>query len=259
MTDSPTTTPLEAWQQWRAERDAEFAEPLGWLSVTALEWLGASPAAVSDLPGEWSVDKQGFHVELEASTLTVDGQAVSGSALLWDLTGEAPTVFDGARQVELLTRDNGLRGLRVRDPQEVVRRGFSAVPAFAYDPAWRVVGQYRAYDDAQQVAVDTVLPGLRHQQSVTGEITFDIDGQAHTLKVSDGSWISYRDATNGVLTTHNCRWVDVDASTSGEVVVDFNFSANPPCAFTDFATCPLPPAGNALTVGVLAGEKDPRR
>ncbi len=259
MTESAATIGLEAWQQWRAERDAEFAAPLGWLSVTALEWLGAEPGPVADLPGAWSVDSDGFHVELGPATLTVDGQAVSGSALLWDLNGEAPVVIDGDRQIELLTRDNGLRGLRVRDPRESARRGLTTVPAFGYDPAWRIVGQYRAYDDAQQVAVETVLPGLRHQQSVSGELTVDIDGQSYTLKVSDGSWISYRDASNGVLTTHNCRWVDVDASASGEVVVDFNFSANPPCAFTDFATCPLPPAGNALPVAVLAGEKDPRR
>jgi uncharacterized protein (DUF1684 family) len=93
---------------------------------------------------------------------------------------------------------------------------------------------------------------------VVGEVAFELGGRTHVLKVNEGDWIAFRDASNGVDTTRHCRWVDVAVASDGTAVVDFNFAANPPCAFTDFGTCPLPPEGNDLEVAVLAGERDPR-
>lgn len=254
-----TPDPVTAWREWRSSRDAKFADPYGWLSLTALEWLDAEPGTFDGLPGRWWADTDGFHADPEGSgePLLVDGVALTGSALVWDLTGTAPQVVQGGRRIELIVRGPGLNGVRVRDPQAPALLAFRGVPAFEYDPAWRVPASYRAYPAAEEVGVGSAAPRVRHTQVVTGEVTFSLGGSLRRLKVNDGTWIAFRDASNGDETNPNCRWVEVDVA-AADAVVDFNFSANPPCAFTDYGTCPLPPAGNALDVRVLAGERDPR-
>lgn len=278
-----SVSPTVSWQQWRHARDAEFADPYGWLSLTALEWLGTEPAAVAGAPGRWWADADGFHVEAAGPSLLIDGRPVSDSVLVcslpsacagrvktpalpalphgrlvvWDGAGEAPAVIAGERRLELLVRGL-LRGVRVRDPQAPALQAFAGVPVFDYDPGWRLPATWRPYESAEQLSVAAVVPGLRYPQLVVGEVSFEVAGRTHVLKVNDGEWIAFRDASNGVDTTRHCRWVEVAVASDGTAVVDFNFAANPPCAFTDFGTCPLPPDGNHLPVPVLAGERDPR-
>ncbi len=260
MTTRQDASPIANWREWRTSREAGISSSYGRLSVTALEWLDSEPGGVLDLPGQWWADTAGIHVALSDAdaALLSEGRPVTGAVLLWDLTGEPPELRDGARTIELVVRGLGLRGVRVRDPEAPARRAFPGIPVFDYDPDWRITGEYRRYDAPERVSVGSVLPGIQHAQEVTGEIDVVVHGVRRSLKVNDGTWIAFRDSTNGHETNHHCRWVDVDLTMGGEVVVDFNFSANPPCAFTDFATCPLAPLGNELPERVLAGERDPR-
>ncbi len=258
MTTTPVD-PIAGWHEWRSSRDAEFADPYGWLSLTALEWLDATPRPIDGLPGRWWADAAGFHADVAGTgePLLLDDRPVTGPALLWDAEGTPPQVVQGGRRLELVVRGFGLNGVRVRDPQAPALLAFRGVPAFDYDPAWRVPASYHAYPEAEEVGVGSAAPRVRHTQVVTGEVSFTLGGASHRLRVNDGTWIAFRDASNGRETNPRCRWVDIDTG-APDVVIDFNFSANPPCAFTDHGTCPLPPAGNDLAVPVLAGERDPR-
>jgi uncharacterized protein (DUF1684 family) len=109
-----------------------------------------------------------------------------------------------------------------------------------------------------------VVEGLRHVYDAPGEIEFAVDGQPLRLTAFNGrkpgsQHVLFADATSGVTTYPANRSLEVAApGPGGAVVLDFNRAVNLPCADTEFATCPLPPAGNRLPVAVEAGEKMPR-
>ncbi|MDQ7991957.1 MAG: DUF1684 domain-containing protein [Propionicimonas sp.] len=258
------TDPELDWQAWRSARNEQFADPYGWLSLTALHWLDDAPSALDGLPGLWWADDKGVHHDPAGSPGEVrfGGRAVTAAELLWNpADGRAPQVTHGDRRLELIDRGWGLSGIRVRDPRAEALQAYDGVPAFSYDPAWRVTGRYRRYDSARQVVVGSVASRVQHSQQVTGEIDLVVGGIVQTLKVTggDGWLVAFHDASNGAETTRHCRWIELDQEPDDDVVVDFNRAANPPCAFTDYGTCPLPPAGNTIPVPVLAGERDPRR
>ncbi|MCW5950889.1 MAG: DUF1684 domain-containing protein [Propionibacteriaceae bacterium] len=258
------TDPQQRWHAWRQERNAQFGQPYGWLSLTALHWLDEVPAPLEGLPGLWWADDQGvrFDPAGAADAVLLEGQPVTRPRLLWDPTsGPAPSATQGERRLELIERGAGLLGVRVRDPRSAGLQSYAGVPAFDYDPGWRLTGSYRAYPAAEEVPIGSAASRVTLAAQVTGEVDLVIEGVTHTLKVTgdEGSWlVAFRDATSGRETAGACRWIWLDDEPAAELVIDFNFAANPPCAFTDYGTCPLPPAGNTLGVAVLAGERNPR-
>ncbi len=248
----------ERWQAWRRERDAYFGQPHGWLSLTALHWLDDVPTELDGLPGRWWGDDTGVHLDPgdNGGVVLVEGEPVTRTALLWNpAEGAAPSVSWGDRRLELILRD-GFLGLRVRDPRAPGLLAYRGVPSFDHDPAWRLTGRYRPYPAAHREEIGSAAARVNLTAQVTGEVDLTVDGTPVTLKVTgdDSEWlISFRDPGNPRF-----RWIVLDEAPGEELVVDFNYAANPPCAFTDFGTCPLPPAGNRIDLPVLAGERDPR-
>lgn len=253
------TVPPASWLAWRAERDAALAEPHGWLSLTALHWLSATPAAQGDLPGLWWSDARGIRVEPgDDRSLTLDGAPLTGPTVVWTDAGPAGVLRHGDRVVEPLSRGPLLRGLRVRDPHAPALLAFTGVPVFAYDPAWRLEAAFVPAGAGRVVETGSVAAGVRHVQEVAGVVRFARDGAEHALQVTGGDHpaIWFRDATNGVETAA-FRVLPVAPRADGTVVLDLNRAENAPCAFSEHGTCPLPPAGNALPFPVRAGERAP--
>jgi uncharacterized protein len=259
-----TTTLLADWQQWHDAREETLREPHGWLALTALEWLDATPRAVADLPGTWRAPGDGS-VEIvasEADGIEAAGQLVDGSASVRPVDG-APGVLVrvGERVVELARRTDSY-ALRVRDPRATTRAAFTGVPTFPVDPRWVVAGRFEAYPAPERITVGAVVDGLQHFPTAVGTVTLGIDGGEHHLVAlagkDGGLTLHFRDATSGVSTYGGGRILRTDdPATDGSVVVDLNRTVNLPCAFTAYATCPLPPAENVLDVAVEAGEKLP--
>lgn len=256
------------WERWRERRDAEFAKPHGWLSLTALHWLDEDPTAYDGLPGLWWADEAGIHHDPTPDTATdrrpdavlIDGEPVTNAGLVWDRTTDAPAVTLGEQHLELMER-GGFLAIRVRDPHAPALAAYTGVPFFDYNPEWRITGRYRAYPQAEEQVIGSAAARVETSTRVVGEVDLDIDGTTQTLKITggDGTWlVSFRDATSGNESAGACRWVWLSTEPTDELVVDFNFAANPPCAFSDYGTCPLPPAGNTLTAAVRAGERNPR-
>ena len=144
-----------------------------------------------------------------------------------------------------------------------LRAGFGGTPAYAPDPNWVIRGRYRAFDEPADVTVGSVVEGLQHVYSAPGVVEFEIDGQPFALTAFNGHvpgslQILFTDATSGVTTYSANRSLQVaEPDADGTVILDFNRAANLPCAYTTFATCPLPPHGNRLPVAVEAGEQIP--
>ncbi len=266
---------LEELEQWRRERHASLAEPDGWFSLVGLFWLeagastvGSDPASDVRLP-EWAPARVGVlrtaggGVELEpdpAAGATVGGEPVARVALVTDVESEGePTVVEvGSVRFYLIDR-GGRLGVRVKDSRSPALLAFEGLESFEVDPSWRVEGRFVPYDPPKPIAVPTVL-GTVNEQPSPGAVEFAIAGQTHRLDVLPGGdgevFIVFGDASNGRETYGGGRFLDAaEADETGRMVVDFNRAYNPPCAFTPYATCPLPPRQNRLATAVLAGEK----
>jgi uncharacterized protein (DUF1684 family) len=246
------------WQEWHTERERVLAEPHGWLAITGLQWLTGTPQRFDGIPGSW-------HEEDGAAVVTVspgEELAVDGTAR-FELVNSGPgqLIDAGERKLEVARRGGYL--LRMHDPEAPVRKRFRGVPAYEPDPAWVLEGRFEPFDEPRAVTVGAVVEGLSHVYTSPGVLVFGHDGASHRLTAfngKDGSGFSvlFTDETSGVTTYRANRSLAVaEPDAEGRVRLDFNRAVNLPCAFIQFATCPLPPAGNHLPFAVTAGEKIP--
>jgi uncharacterized protein len=238
------------WQTWRDARERRLRDPRGWLAITAIHWLSDEPQRFDDVPGEWTGDVDGATVTLAANeTLsTTRGALTKGVHHLGPLDDAGITVaFDDA-VAQVADRD-GQVIVRPRHADSPNLRTYAGTPCYPPDPSWVVTARFAPYDEPSDDAV--------------GEVVFSRGGTEHRLVAwaeDDGLWILFRDATSGVTTyPANRQLVTPAPSPAGEVRIDFNRAYNMPCAYTDFATCPVPPAANTLPFAVEAGEKTPAR
>ncbi|MGI5131453.1 DUF1684 domain-containing protein [Pseudonocardia sp. CA-107938] len=248
------------WAAWHAEREETLREPHGWLSLTALHWLDEHATAFPDLPGTWRATGDGG-VEITADgELTVDGAPVRGTVRVAPVDGQPGVlVAAGERRVEVIRRTDSY-ALRVRDPQAPTRTAFTGVPAFPVDARWVVTARFTPYPQPQKITVGAVVDGLQHFPTAVGTVAFELDGQRHQLVAlagrDGGLALHFRDATSGDTTYGGGRIVQVPApDAAGYVQLDLNRVVNLPCALTAYATCPLPPEENRLSVAVEAGER----
>ena len=254
----------QQWQQWHAEHETKIADPHGFLAVTSLNWLTAEPARFDDAPGTWSSTDAGVTAALaEGEQLTIDGIAVHGSHS-FGVIGERESVFAGfGDAVVEAAKRCGYDIIRPRHPDNPLRVNFAGVPAFDPDPRWVATGHYIPFEAARDVTVGAAVEGLQHVYASPGQIEFALDGETFRLTAFNGKQpgsllVLFTDATSGVTTYAANRSVQVDAPDGqGQLTIDFNRAVNLPCAYTDLATCPLPPAENRLPVPIEAGEKIP--
>ncbi len=259
--DDPAALERE-WSIWREERERQLSRPQGILAATGLHWLTRDPARFDDVPGAWSCDGDGPHVDLaDGETLTLGEVTLSGQHS-FGVIEDGPRVMaqfdDGV--VEVATR-NGRYMIRPRHPDHPLVRNYRGTPTFPYDVRWRVTGHVLPFDAPRDITVGASIDGLHHVYESPGQVEFELDGATHRLTLfSDGTSfdILFRDATSGVTTYGATRALSVDApGDNGCVTLDFNRSFNLFCAYTDYSTCPVPPPENSLPVAVEAGEMIP--
>ncbi len=259
-----------------AEREARLTAADGWLTLTGLYWLepgpntvGSSPDAAVLLPegvapghvGVLDLSEDGL-VTLKpspAGELTVNGDPAEERELASDATG-APDVLRAGHVLFYLIARGDRIGVRVKDPEAPARHNFEGLDHFPVDPAFRITATLDPYPKPKEVAIPTVI-GEPSMMLAPGLLRFDIDGEAVSLEPYISApddrnlFLVFRDATSGDTTYGAGRFLDAElVSGSNQVVLDFNLATNPPCAFTAFATCPLPTPENTLFVAIEAGE-----
>lgn len=252
-------TDTRAWQEFRAEREAELAAPHGWLTLQGFHWVPEEPSSLDGLPGTWSLG--GEHARVEAGAdqgLTFAGEPVDGmSTMTVAETGRTPWLRWGDTEIELLRR-GGRLAVRWRSETSPAREGFRGVPTFGHDPAWSVRARFIPAPDLRRVDVATHRPDLRQSLRSPGDVKFTLDGRAQRLTVTtikSGLSIEFHDPTNDTETEAWRQLKFADPDEHGMVTLDFNRAINMWFAFTDHATCPAPVEGNTITVPVRAGER----
>jgi hypothetical protein len=283
--DSPDRN---GWQKdlldWRAKHTAELRKPDGWLSLAGLEWLepgdnsfgGAadnkihlSGTKVAQL-GVLQLDGQTVRLLEPAGGFPADflvaGAAAKSQVLRTDPDNDknAPHLTIGTLNMYVIRRGDRF-ALRVKDSKSQALREFHELKWYAPDPAYRVTAKWIPYDPPKTVSLDT-LAGTRYSQPVPGAAEFKLAGENYRLEpVLEGSapeklFFILRDTTSATTTYGACRFLytalpSEGVTKPGELVLDFNHLENPPCAYTPYATCPLPPPGNRLHIALPVGEQ----
>ncbi|MFD9049621.1 DUF1684 domain-containing protein [Streptomyces zaomyceticus] len=252
------------WEDWHRTKDARLASEHGFLAITGLHWLSEEPQRFPGVPGAWSTGPDGVTVALDEGTeLVVDGIAVRGRYGFGVIPErEGVDAVWGDTVIEVAKR-GGHDVVRPRHPDHPLRADFAGTPAYTPDPRWVVTGRYEAFAEPRPTTVGASVEGLRHVYDAPGRVVFRLDGRELSLTAFNGHTpgtftVLFTDATSGVTTYAANRNLRVEApGPDGGVVLDFNRATNLPCAYTDFATCPLPPAENRLPLAIEAGEKIP--
>lgn len=259
---------------WRHQRTESLMKEDGWLTLVGLYWLkpgenrfGSDPGNPVILPegkapgvaGNFTVEGQTVHLNVQPGVaLTANGKPVTpGMELNADASGK-PTILQlGSLTFYVIKRGDRL-GVRIKDKTSPMLANFKGIDEYPIQPEWRVVARFEPYKD-KKVPIANIIGQVADEKS-PGAVVFDWRGKTYRIDALEGGedgslFLVFGDQTNGRETYGAGRFLDTDPPKDGKVVVDFNTAYNPPCAFTAFATCPLPPAQNKLALRVEAGEK----
>ena len=262
------------FHHWRAQRQAELAGPESSLGLVALVWLEEGANSVGSA-AECAVRLPQGPEHL--GTLTVTGEQVAwqeaapGLAVVeaggdcgggaWQLATDAagaPSRVVAGYLVFFVIERGGRLAVRLRDRDWAAREPFPGLDCFPFDPAWRVVARWETLAPPLTMEVPDVTGDLK-SVVVAHQAVFTAAGQTVALlpmSVGDGEvFFVFRDRTSGGETYGAGRFLKAAPARDGRITLDFNRAYNPPCAFTPFATCPLPPPENWLPFAVPAGER----
>jgi uncharacterized protein len=262
---------IETWHKGRLEK---VKAPNGWLNLAGLLWLeqgintfGSDASNNLVFPAGKIAGHAGYFL-VEGNVVTLfagedaiirlHGQAVKKAVVYHPDSAQAPIQESGPLRWNIIKRDTKL-GIRLRDDDSELLHTFKGVERFAVDPQYRVEAVLKTADSTK-VDITNVL-GQTYQRPSPGTLVFTLEGREHKLTpIAEGDgeelFIIFADATSGKETYGGGRFLYVKRpGADGKVLIDFNKAYNPPCVFTPYATCPLPPERNVLPVAIQAGEK----
>jgi uncharacterized protein len=248
-------------EKWRADREAALRTPEGWLAVAGLFWLHEGDNAVgsdaqSDVVLPAGTPSRAGTLQFHSGVVTFKPASGSPSVLKPDDPGPPDVVHVGRVALNAVNR-GGKIGIRLRDPEAPGRLHFTGCKWFPIDERLRVKARWVAYPEPKKIAVTNIL-GMTDREPSPGYAEFTVRGKKLRLEPvteDDRLFFMLKDLTAGQTTYGAGRFLYAAMPADGTVELDFNKAENPPCAFTAFATCPLPPKQNWLPVAIEAGEK----
>ncbi len=258
-------------ERWRQEREARLKADDGWLTVAGLFWLkegknsvgtdksnsivlppDSAPASVGEFEFH---DGQTVFRSAASANVTLNGQPVTVANLKADSSG-APDILR-VNDLTLFVIQRGQRfAIRLKDKNCPMRKAFTGLKYFPPDERYRVKANFVTYNPPRMIPIPNIL-GETEEEASPGYVEFTLNGQHCRLDpVAEGDslFFIFKDLTSGKETYPPGRFLNTPMPKDGEVTLDFNQAYNPPCAFTPFATCPLPPKQNQLAVRIEAGE-----
>lgn len=260
--------------EWRAKRLASLTSETGWLTPVALYWLKDGETSFGRASSQaFSLDDaalapdtgvfllQDHHVRYVAhapNVMTHRGQPVTSIDLVSDASDEPTELIAGPLHFMVIDR-SGRLGVRVRDSVSPNRVQFKGLQYFPARADWHIQARFEPYVPEHKIRIVNIL-GMTEDMTSPGAIVFERDGKTWRLDAiledpgDDQLFVMFSDRTSGKETYGAGRFLYTELPHGSRIEVDFNEAFNPPCAFTDFATCPLPPEQNRLTLAVDAGE-----
>lgn len=271
-------------EKWQNSRLASLTKEDGWLTLVGLFWLnegenrfGSDPRNAIVLPKDkapgvagslWlekgrvrmmarpdvgiSVASEAGDIKRVAPITTLD--------LKDDNEDAGPTILKlGTLLINVVKRGEKI-GVRVKDTESRTRSEFKGLPYYPIDPKWRIEARFESYQPPKTIPITNVL-SMTDDETSPGALAFEVDGKTYRIdpileKGETDLFVMIADSTTGSETYGAGRYIYVSPpDANGKVVIDFNKAYSPPCAFTNYATCPLPPRQNHLPFRIEAGEK----
>lgn len=263
-------------QKWQSNRLASLTKDDGWLTLVGLFWLnegenkfGSDPKNAVVLPKDkapavagslWLEQGRVRLATRPGVVITADGKPVTTLELKDDNDDSGPTIVKlGSLLINVVKRGERI-GVRVKDTESRTRREFKGLEYFPIDPKWRIEARFEPYQPPKTIPITNVL-SMTDNETSPGALAFEVDGKTYRIdpileKGETDLFVMIADETTGRETYGAGRYLYVSPpDATGKVVVDFNKTYSPPCAFTNYATCPLPPQQNHLPFRIEAGEK----
>lgn len=270
MSNTEYTQELEAW---REKLDQSLRAENGWLALAGLFWLTPGPNSFGsgaandiqlpqpDLPqqlGSFVLEEQSVRLVMHDSAgLKVNDQPAAEMILKPDLSGEPDVLTLGSLTMMVIERGNQV-GIRLWDNDRPHRVEFEGRSWFPFKPEYRIEARLHRHDPPRQIQILNTI-GLSEAVLVVGRTDFEIAGKVCSLEAFEGgehtvSFI-FKDASAEDQTYPSGRFLVAPLAGEDRAILDFNRAYNPPCAFSAYTTCPLPPPENILKVRIEAGER----
>lgn len=262
------------FEAWKSTRNSELVAENGWVNLAGLLWidegkaylnqfskdsLTVSPEAGKENIGSFrfSNDSVWFVFNPKVAPNTKPNTSRETLQFPVENYGQGGVYFD--RWKWTVINRGGQFALRLRDLEHPALAKFESIPTYDYDSTWRV-GAFFEPRFNEFISITNVL-GQVIEWRVMGILKFEIQGekqQVIALEDEGKLFVIFSDQTNGTATYPSGRYLYVDfPDKNGRTRIDFNYAYNPPCAFTAFATCPIPPKENRLDFPIEVGEKEP--
>ncbi len=252
---------LAALDAWKQKRLANLKAADGWLNIIGRWWLEPGTVSLGSAPDNDLVLSAG---PARLGRVTQDESGVTftpagGDAPIHVVPDKkTPPKFTVDGLLVEITTLNGENAIRIRDTNSAAPEKLAPIEYFAPKPDWRIVADWVPYAEPQQLTIGTTGQ-IDTEVQATHKAVFSIGGQPYELIATHGTPDSpqfvIKDLTSRDTTYPASRFVYGEEVTDTTIVLDFNKAINPPCAFTEFAVCPLPPPQNVLPIRIEAGEK----
>ncbi|TPE43706.1 DUF1684 domain-containing protein [Pontibacter mangrovi] len=265
---------VESINQWHAERVKNLQKEDGWLALAGLYWLepgsnSFGSAAGNDVafpagkiaPQAGAFILEGNEVKLQpakGADITLNGEPVLQEVRVYSPEMEQPAQMRHGSLKWVVIQRGDKYGVRLWDAENEARKNFAGIERYPVQPEWKLEAVLEQNPLPKQVAITNVL-GQTSQEPSPGAVVFTKEGQQYrldALEEGDELFIIFADKTNGTDTYGSGRYLYIPKpGPDGKTYIDFNKAYTPPCGFTGYATCPLPPKQNFLPIAVTAGEK----
>ncbi len=263
----------ELVDNWHKERVAGLKERDGWMKLAGLFWLeegrntfGSGENNDVRFP-EGTIPEETGYFLVDGNTVTLhlhedpgithrDGSRIEVPV---NLTNDEPVDLKYGRLLWRVHQVDDLIGIRLFDEESPYYTYFAGFERYPVDKQWRIEAEFVPHEDRSTINITNIL-GQTLPDNSPGKLVFEVDGESYSLDVldrGDSFFIPFGDQTNLDETYGSGRYIYTDTpDEDGKVIIDFNKSYNPPCAYNAYTTCQLPPAQNRLSLRVTAGEKD---
>ena len=261
-------------EEWHQKRINNLKSETGWLTVSGLFWLeegentfGSAkdnkivfPSGKADLQrGSFVLLKDEVRLTILPNIEVKRNDTIFITGIIFNKDTEEQSVILSHRNLRWFIIKRGNKyAVRLRDLESDARKNFTHIDRFPIDEKWKMNATFEAPKDKKTIPIHDVI-GNTTETEFGGTLKFEINGKQYsldaTLENEEDLFIVFGDYTNGIKTYGAGRFLYAKKPKEGnKVILDFNKAYNPPCAFTDFATCPLPPDQNKLPIEVVAGE-----
>ncbi|WP_245812756.1 DUF1684 domain-containing protein [Belliella buryatensis] len=261
-------------ENWYNNRISSLKSENGWLNLVGLYWFEQDSNRLGrNEEFELLVDDESFpeffgtfekvgkqvYFNPEIDGIKIGDELITEKVLVFDPENDfSPTITYGTYRMSVLQRSD-LVGLRLRNVESGLIKDFQGIDRFPVNMEWRFEARLIPYEPAKEIPISNVL-GQTYPAQALGKVSFGYQGRVYSLDAleeGDQLFLIFADGTSGAETYGGGRYLYTQkADENGIVILDFNKAFNPPCVFTPFATCPLPPRQNILELAIEAGEKN---